>query len=101
MALKLRLGVVLPPVPPPVSPPVPPPVPVPVPVPVVPSDEEFWTPHPSSNERKAMIIIVPNISGKRFNFLDMYFSLLAHIRVVLLIFVIAIGVIPEIHPFAR
>jgi hypothetical protein len=46
------------------------PVPVPVPVPVVPPDESFWGPHPSSIERKAMIIIVPNISGKRFNFLD-------------------------------
>jgi hypothetical protein len=40
------------------------------PVPVVPAVESFWGPHPSSIERKAMIIIVPNISGKRFNFLD-------------------------------
>jgi hypothetical protein len=46
-------------------------VPVPVPVPVDPPDESFWAPHPGSNERKAMIIIVPNISGKRYNFLDM------------------------------
>jgi hypothetical protein len=54
----------------PVVAPVPVTVPVPAPVPVDPAPELFWGPQPSSNARNAMIVIVPNISGNRYDFLN-------------------------------